>query len=423
MMTSADIVVIIAVSGLLAIFTVLRPRASLLCFLVVVPAPLMPEWLGFDPRLYWAFCLAACAIYRAFVDWDMRLPKEAVRAWLVFVAFAGIVLWLNRSGLSSEDFEGANSFFRYFLAGSLAFLVLRQVLSGPLEIAWATRAFGYSVLLVSLDGIWEAVQSYVTAGEGRIVGLFGNPNYLAAFLALSVTLLINVRKQSQKPERRLFGVCIVIASVCCLLTFSRAGITALVVGASLTWLLRPGAKLKARRLALAVFPPMLTVILLTTSQLMSVRYRVTYSDAPESTGIAAANQSVEDLSRFEAALYALNLFADHPILGTGTGTFAARNYQATGNYVATHNTYLEILTGVGLVGFLLLSRLGWKLWQALNSAQQRALSPTIGVFLVIGLTVDLLQSLECFAVAALAYAFATEVLQSQVPYEMRVQLV
>src|ERR1043166_3432337 len=180
MMTSADIVVITAVTGLLAIFTVLRPRASLLCFLVVVPSPSMPEWVGFDPRLYWAFCLAACAIYRAFVDWDLRLPKEAVRAWLIFVVFAGVALWLNRNGLSSEDFEGANSFFRYFLAGSLAFLVLRQLLSGPQEIASATRAFGYSVLLVSLDGIWEAVQSYMTAGEGRIVGLFGNPNYLAA---------------------------------------------------------------------------------------------------------------------------------------------------------------------------------------------------------------------------------------------------
>ena len=422
MMTSADTVLIIAVSGFLAIFTALRPRASLLCFLLVVPAPLIPEWLGFDPRLYWAFCLAACAIYRAFVDWDSRLPMEAVRAWLVFVTFAGIVLWLNRSGLSSEDFEAANSFLRYFLAGSLTFLVLRQVLSGPREVTWATRAFGYSLLLVSIDGVWEAVQSYVTAGEGRIAGLFGNPNYLAAFLALSVTLLLNIRKQSQKSDRSLFTFCIFIASICCLLTLSRAGITALVVGASLTWLLRPGVKLKPRRLALAVFPPLVTVILLTTSQLMSVRYRVTYSDVPESAGLAAANQSVEDLSRFEAALYAVNLFAEHPLLGTGTGTFAARNYQATGNYVATHNTYLEILTGVGLVGFLLLSRLGWKLWRALNAAQQRALSPTIGVFLIIGLTVDLLQSLECFAVAALAYSFATEFLKSQAPYEVRMQL-
>lgn len=422
MMTPADIVVIIAVTGLLAMFTFLRPQASLLCFLVVVPSPSMPEWLGFDPRLYWAFCLAACAVYRAFVDWDMRLPKEAVRAWLVFVAFAGIVLWLNRSGLSSEDFEGASSFFRYFLAGSLIFLIIRQVLSGPQEIAWATRAFGYSVLLVSLDGIGEAVQSYLSAGEGRIVGLFGNPNYLAAFLAVSVTLLLNVRKQSRKHERNLFTACIIIASICCFLTLSRAGITALVMGASLTWLLRPSAILKPRRIALAVLPPALTVILLTTSQLMSVRYSVTFSEAPESTGLAAANQSVEDMSRFEAALYALDLFAEHPIFGSGTGTFAARNYQATGNYVATHNTYLEVLTGVGLVGFLLLSRLGWKLWRALNSAQQRALSPTIGVFLVISLTVDLLQSLECFAVAALAFSFAAELLPSPVSFEERAPL-
>ena len=136
-----------------------------------------------------------------------------------------------------------------------------------------------------------------------------------------------------------------------------------------------------KRLVAALIPAAVTVVILTTGQLMSVRFRVTYSDDPNTLDSATVNQGVEDLSRLEAALYAIDLIEQHPVFGSGIGTFAATNYKNTGNYVANHDTYLEILTGTGVVGFSLLAGILWALAAALTPPQRKSLGAVLGVTL------------------------------------------
>jgi hypothetical protein len=417
MPTTASSLFGLTLLGALALVSVARPRLALLCFVFFVPVPSLPEWLGFDPRLYWAFFLGARAVYEGLLRGDARLPAHAIAAWLGFVGLAALVLRVNHYGLSSEDLEAAYSFFRYFIGGSLIFFSFRQFVTNRDEMKPFILVFAASVLCVSGEGLFEAASSYAAGGGGRIEGVFGNPNYLAGFLALSVSILQLLRqflRTDQVRSRRFLRVAMVSAALCCVATFSRGGITALVLAASLNWFLREGSKVTAKRIVLALLPVAVTVTALTTAQLMTVRFHVSYSADPGTTDIAALNQSFEDLTRLEAALYAVDLFFQHPVFGSGIGTFAATNYQNTGNYVANHDTYLEILTGTGTAGLLLMFRILWVLGAALSPAQRRSLVPVFGVVLAVGATTDLVQAIEFFAVLALAYGFSTVYMSARV---------
>jgi|HubBroStandDraft_1064217.scaffolds.fasta_scaffold114968_1 O-antigen ligase len=417
MLTTASSLFGLTLLGALALFTVIRPRLALMCFVFCVPCPGLPDWLGFDPRLYWAFFLGVCALYMSVSRGETKLPRRAVLAWLGFVCLAAIIIWQNHFGLDSEDLESAYSFFRYFIAGSLVFFAFRQLVTTRDEMQGFIPVFAASVLCVSVEGIVEAIRSYAVGGGGRIEGLFGNPNYLAGFLALSVSILLLVRRHGVSPDRvrtrKLLTVAIATAALCCVATLSRGGITALTLGISLHWFFLVNSKMTVKRLVLALVPAVVTVIILTTGQLMSVRFRVTYSDDPNTLDSATINQGVEDLSRLEAALFAIDLFKEHPIFGSGIGTFAATNYKNTGNYVANHDTYLEILTGTGLVGFTLLAGILWALASDLTAWQRRSLGAVFGVTLAVGATTDLMQALEFFAVLALAHSFVSRCISDE----------
>jgi len=395
--------------GALALLTTIRPRWALLCFIFLVPCPALPDWLGFDPRLYWAFFIGAMAIVLSIVRHEFRLPRPAAIAWVFFIAIGALVLWLNPSGLTGDDLDAAYSFFRYFVAGSLVFFAFRQLITTCEEMQRFFTAFAGSVLVVSCEGLSEAIRSYAVGGSGRIAGIFGNPNYLAGFMALSVSVLLLIRHQltpDRSRMRKFLMVVVVFASLCCVSTLSRGGTTALVLGISLHWFFVINPKMSMRRLVLALVPATLTIILLTTSDLMSYRLQVSYSDDPHTTDVATANQAVEDLSRLEAALFAVDLITQRPTFGSGIGTFAAINYKNTGNYIANHDTYLEILTGTGIIGLLLLVRVLWVLGAQLTSSQTRALAGLLGTTFAVGATMDLMQALEFFALFSVAYCFA-----------------
>ena len=119
--------------------------------------------------------------------------------------------------------------------------------------------------------------------------------------------------------------------------------------------------------------------------------------------VATAQQAAEDLSRLEAALYAFQLIGEHPVLGSGFGTFPARNYDKNGVYVVTHNTILQALSGTGTLGTVFLGVLLWALAHALRRPGQILYLPVAGCFAVNSLFGDYLQSIDVLAILAVTY--------------------
>jgi len=139
--------------------------------------------------------------------------------------------------------------------------------------------------------------------------------------------------------------------------------------------------------------------------LFDYRQQVTFSSDPGRADLATASQAEEDFTRLEAALYAVELIGDHPILGSGFGTFAASNYNVNGFYVATHNTWLQLFAGTGAVGTILLGILLAILARSLRKRGRVLYLPVAGCFLVNSLFGDYLQSIDVLTILALMYVF------------------
>jgi O-antigen ligase len=58
-------------------------------------------------------------------------------------------------------------------------------------------------------------------------------------------------------------------------------------------------------------------------------------------------------SRWELVTHSFGCFLQNPILGVGLGNFPAWNWYTHGYWIPPHNTYLQALAEIGLVGFII----------------------------------------------------------------------
>ena len=67
------------------------------------------------------------------------------------------------------------------------------------------------------------------------------------------------------------------------------------------------------------------------------------------------NSSMQDNSMIERSLmrhYSWELFLEKPLLGHGAGTFRDYFVQISGKYLYSHNNHLEILSTLGIIGYV-----------------------------------------------------------------------
>jgi O-antigen ligase len=248
--------------------------------------------------------------------------------------------------------------------------------------------------------------------------LSGNPNYQAGYFAVSATLLLMYRRCEVGFRRGLYSFAIAVAWLGCFLCLSRSGAFALIVGAAGHWLLLSARRFSLRRIFVALIPVVGIILLLFSEATMELRNRLTFSDDPRVESLAQVGQSLEDISRFEAAGYAIDLFAAHPLLGVGLGTFAARNFEARGSYVAPHNSLLGSLAETGLVGVLALWFVFRALFRATDPAARKYIAPTVVAAIAFAAFADVLNSLEVVTVLFLVYSCCARF--GAAPFEERV---
>jgi O-antigen ligase len=148
-----------------------------------------------------------------------------------------------------------------------------------------------------------------------------------------------IRTSRRALVRILLGVSLILLVVVALSTFSRAAI--LPLGVVLV-----GVLVRERRNKY-VFPIVLlaalAVVLLTPLKYWE---RLTTLGELESSAIMDKSLRL----RMEALQSAWKLFLQHPLTGVGVNNFIVRSPDLVGRRVV-HNTYLETLVGVGIIGF------------------------------------------------------------------------
>lgn len=263
-------------------------------------------------------------------------------------------------------------------------LILRLLL---LSLASAIYVAGYAVLQrLGIDN-----NKWVQDVQARVFSTLGQPNWLAAYLAMLIPVSVVAFLQTKVTNIKLIhlGVCI-LYYIAFTFTYSRGGTLGLFAGLavlSLTVLIplyKPNRKSGIHALARDAMI-LLGVIVLSFVLFGNALWRdssfkgvVTkkYPPAVKQAGGTALERGGSETGQIRLIVWqgAWDIFKQSPIFGTGVETFAYSYYQfrpATHNHTSewdfiynkAHNEYLNELATKGLVGFIpYLLLIGGFLW-------------------------------------------------------------
>lgn len=298
----------------------------------------------------------------------LRLVSPEAARWHIAASLPDPVAMapLTLDGYGTLDSACKSTAYVLFFLLGLALLVDRG------RVRLATYA-------LILSGTGQALYGAFTnlAGHGVSAGTFANRNHFAAYLVMCLSVGIGVLIASLSGRRtgsagefvrntiewaispkmglRLLLVTMVIALV---LTHSRMGNSAFFIS-----LLAAGAI----GLVLSRRATRSTVVLLASLVVIDLFIVGAYFGT-ERVVERIGQTTMRGEDRDELAGYALRMWQDYPVFGSGLGSFAVvfPRYSAEGtveSYTHAHNDYLELLAetgllGIGLLGVVVLLSLG-----------------------------------------------------------------
>ncbi|ACO76788.1 O-antigen polymerase, Wzy protein [Azotobacter vinelandii CA] len=293
-----------------------------------------------------------------------RLPAQRLRSnlWPPLLAFLAWYLlslaFSSHLGLSLQHLRQ--------LTGGLTLFVLAVLLGRDLDLSTLAR-----VLVLSVASTCAlALLSGDAPPDSRASGLLADPNYFALLISVAFPLALLLALRAPRPARRLFWLALLALLLATLVrTGSRSGLlVALLTALMSAWHYRarlkhlPGRHLGWLILALAIALPLAPRLLPD-----SLVQRLEALTSLRSGVNAHADPSLARRSAY--LLVGGQVLAEHPLLGSGPGTFPLE-FARTGYAIAfadrphpndlyreAHNTYLGMFSETGLPGGLLFAGL------------------------------------------------------------------
>ncbi|MCE5980733.1 O-Antigen ligase [compost metagenome] len=341
---------VIGLAGLLALYK--RPAWGLLAIITLVPL----EGLFKDSQLTATKLIgAALALVLVLQLAVKQLPAERLRSpmWRLLLGFLALYLL---SLWASDSSEMSLGHFRELAVGLLLFgitLLIGRDLNLPMMYRLVTLSVGLTCIMAMVSAKYQ--------DEGRAAGLLEDPNLFAMLIAIAVPMALWLVFNSPRRLHKLFWI------ACCILllagmtkTNSRSGLVVLLIslGIVLVHYRTQVAHLRPRHLGFAMLG--LAILLPTLVALMPESYVARIQSlALLKSGVNAFKD--DSLGRRSSYIVVgSKMIREHPVLGTGPGTFPL-HYATTGYakafsanrkvgdlYRRAHNTYLEIFSEVGI---------------------------------------------------------------------------
>lgn len=183
---------------------------------------------------------------------------------------------------------------------------------------------------------------------GNIVNILARIGALGAILNLFIIQYYGYHKNNSKKKILLLIVEVIII-VLMMLCGSRSGIIAVVMGGIIYAVSYfPNVK-KIKGLAMVLCGLAIFIYLVNKNAYLNVLFATTWGSLYNYLFHREKFIGISVISRSEMIMLGMQLWIKSPLLGWGMGSFEKLNpYQ-----VYAHNNYVEILSGVGFIGFLL----------------------------------------------------------------------
>lgn len=232
---------------------------------------------------------------------------------------------------------------KLFIKLAKVFVICFSILAG---IGLLLRIFGnilymngQRVEVITLGPISISQQLFGIPPFFRITSLTDNPNTLAIWMALSLTLCVFLYYVGNLSFK-LFFFNFILQLSALLLTISRAGIATTIISLLLIYLMT-----KKRRIIYTIFLLLVSIILISIIMSnMSNKNLLTLSNYSQ------LRLSTDLNSRQDAWIPLFEYISNNPFLGTGFGVSFEAILQEKGLEIAAHNVYLTIFSETGLLG-------------------------------------------------------------------------
>ena len=335
--------------------------------------------------------------------------------WLPWALVAFIVLYANQ-GIHSDDFSQAASNVGFFLA---PFAVLAALLSRvewtPSVLRWALAIVVAEALLfagVAFAEYWlrellwndTIIEANEIHAHFRVNSLFWDPNIFGRYLAVTIVAVVAVMLwQRAARTAAIAGVVALVLLAALATTLSQSSLVALLAGLAVLAGLRWSARWTAAVCGLAV---------------VAAFVAIAAGGAFDSDASSQKSIDVETSGRWELIRGGLEMAADDPVVGLGSGGFEQafqKRFRAGEEAAGTvsHTEPVTVLAEQGAIGFTVYLAVVAIAFAALANRIRRyapglrggggGLDPPDG--LVIGIArVTLLAALAAMFVHSLSYA-------------------
>ncbi|WP_433364407.1 O-antigen ligase family protein [Streptosporangium sp. CA-115845] len=300
-----------------------------------------------------------------------RIRVGSEHAIVVLLVLLLVASWVSPGGQGSPGHQALHD--------------MAQVTAGLMILAVCAAAPPSAArlpMVVVLSGAAVAVAALLVgdaqAGP-RLEGFGLNSNYLGSLLVLPTVMSLAMAWLRRAP---LWVVPGAVALVALVATQSRAALFAVLAGMATVVLLR-GPRVVRLPLTLAI-----------------AAVAVLVAAAPGVLDVSGGARGIDELERSnevraQSAILAARMAADHPLRGTGYGTFAeqaARSPQL-GIFINTHNDYLRLAAETGIIPALLLLLLVYRAVRRATGTHEHALAGGVTAYAVVLLFGNTLSNL------------------------------
>ena len=289
---------------------------------------------------------------------------------LAFMAICSLSLfWSNSPMVSLLEFT-------LFLAGPILYFIVANNVKNECQI---NRLLAILLFISTILGIYGIFQyngidfSFWKANVGRnqVFGLFGNVNYFAEYMIVPLPLAISLFFATRNRTRKillLVGILAMGGSL--ILTFTRGSYLAIGISSIfmfLLYLVSQGKSFikKHKKIFILILAIIILITFIFTLPNPLNKPGTTISKIKERISISQFTQGYSIRRRITTWKFTIMMIKDHPLLGSGIGTFKynSLNYQAKffdqennrslypyGVADKAHNEYLQLGAEVGMLG-------------------------------------------------------------------------
>lgn len=357
---------IVTFAALVAIALLATKHPAIAVAAVVGSIPVQSEIML--PFIRGELTVTQLAIFGLIAGWAALLWQRRIWVDSIVVGFLLVLAAYFVSFIAVDDpglwFQES---YRWAIAG-VFYVICRSVVIGWHAIRYSLWAMLVGVIGVSFMGLWQLVSEsgptdFVRGGAVRVYGSFGTPNTLAAYMELTIPLILacvplawwkNTEGRFTRVEKWALVAAGGIGTLVVGLTQSRGGWIGLALGCAVLWWQFP-TRIKLVSFA-AAFIVVGGFLLTPPGQSQMDRFLDLQPETP-------SNQTGEFVSSFEqgvgrSALWsaAIAMIEDNPLTGVGAGEFDENYRQYTVEWFdrfprgQAHNVWLQMGAQAGIWG-------------------------------------------------------------------------